>query len=185
MSSDEQAKSGDTSKSIEESAKANPGQENTPKKRKTLPPGSSETPSWELNLTNEPEKEPIDTSSNNFENNQISKAPTNEQEDGGEWEILSGNVLNWIKKKDLSSQWALIRQGLILFIAVTTSILIIGIYGRILEVISIFPLAPKLFELAGTIWVALFTSTKLLRSEERKELLLKINERWESFRGSE
>ena len=104
--------------------------------------------------------------------------------EGGEWDLLSSKVRQWWDDNNLVDLWQRSRRPLFLIVGLIGLILLIRIYSGILGAIGSIPLAPRLFELVGLGWVIWFSTTKLIRSEERKALLANVGGIWAAFRGS-
>ena len=45
------------------------------------------------------------------------------------------------------------------------------------------PLAPRVFQLVGTIYAAWYAATRLVKSDERKKVSSKLQDLWNSIRG--
>ncbi|TCD56491.1 CAAD domain-containing protein [Synechococcus sp. BS55D] len=106
-----------------------------------------------------------------------------ENGEGGEWDLLSEKLRSWWQEQDLDHQWQRLRQPLLLGVGLVGLILVIRIYSGILAAIATVPLAPRLFELAGVSWLAWFSVTRLVRSDERRKVLTAVSGRWQAFRG--
>ena len=104
--------------------------------------------------------------------------------DGGEWDLLSSKVRQWWNDNNLVELWQRSRRPVFLVIGLIGLILLIRIYSGILAAIGSIPLAPRLFELVGIGWVIWFSTTRLIRSEERKALIANVGGIWSAFRGS-
>ena len=91
---------------------------------------------------------------------------------------------NWIKQDDQTSQWQKLRRPVLLIAALITLVIFVRIYGGILSTIESVPLAPSLFELAGILWLSWFSITRLIRSEDRQDVISRVRTRWEAFRGT-
>ena len=104
--------------------------------------------------------------------------------EGGEWDLLSSKVRQWWDDNNLVDLWQRSRRPLFLIVGLIGLILLIRIYSGILAAIGSIPLAPRLFELVGLGWVIWFSTTRLIRSEERKALLANVGGIWAAFRGS-
>ena len=104
--------------------------------------------------------------------------------DGGEWDLLSSKVRQWWNDNNLVELWQRSRRPVFLVVGLIGLTLLIRIYSGILAAIGSIPLAPRLFELVGIGWVIWFSTTRLIRSEERKALLAKVGGIWSAFRGS-
>ncbi len=117
------------------------------------------------------------------ENPYFSSDPTGPTEEGGEWEELSGKLAAWLGTNQKRINWnQLVQTGLLIacFIGVLA---ILQIYGRFLNGIAQIPLAPRLFEFAGIVWLIRFCNTNLVRSVDRQELISGLASRWERFLG--
>ena len=91
---------------------------------------------------------------------------------------------NWMKQDDQTSQWQKLRRPVLLIAALITLVIFVRIYGGILSTIESVPLAPSLFELAGILWLTWFSITRLIRSEDRQDVISRVRTRWEDFRGT-
>lgn len=103
--------------------------------------------------------------------------------EGGEWALLQAKVSQWLSSGELQRQWQASRRPLSLLAALIALLLVLRIYSALLNVIDGIPLLPGLLELAGVIAAARFSLTRLVRSEERQQLLQGLRQRWASFRG--
>ena len=112
-----------------------------------------------------------------------SSADDNSSE-GGEWDLLSSKVRQWWDDNNLVDLWQRSRRPLFLIVGLIGLTLLIRIYSGILAAIGSIPLAPRLFELVGLGWVIWFSTTRLIRSEERKALIANVGGIWAAFRGS-
>ena len=104
-------------------------------------------------------------------------------ESGGEWEMLSGRIKEFWEANNLVEWWQSLRQPLILMGALLGLILTLRIYGGILDAIATVPLAPRLFQLVGTIYAFWFATTRLVKSDERKKVSSNLQDLWNSIRG--
>ena len=102
------------------------------------------------------------------------------------WERLRNffKLSNWIKQDDQTSPWQQLRRPVLLIAALITLVIFVRIYGGILSTIESVPLAPSLFELAGILWLTWFSITRLIRSEDRQDVISRVRTRWEAFRGT-
>ena len=103
---------------------------------------------------------------------------------GGEWDLLSSKVRQWWDDNNLVELWQRSRRPLFLLVGLIGLTLLIRIYSGILAAIGSIPLAPRLLELVGLGWVIWFSTTRLIRSEERKALIANVGGIWSAFRGS-
>ena len=104
-------------------------------------------------------------------------------ESGGEWEMLSGRIKDFWEANNLVEWWQSLRQPMILMGALLGLILTLRIYGGILDAIATVPLAPRLFQLVGTIYAFWFATTRLVKSDERKKVSSNLQDLWNSIRG--
>ena len=106
-----------------------------------------------------------------------------ENGEGGEWDLLSEKLRSWWQEQDLDHQWQRLRQPLLLGVGLVGLILVMRIYSGILAAIATVPLAPRLFELVGVSWLAWFSVTRLVRSDERRKVFTAVSGRLQAFRG--
>ena len=106
-------------------------------------------------------------------------------EEGGEWDLLSTKVRQWLAENDLADQWQRLRKPLLLIAGLIAFILVLRIYGGILDAIATVPLAPRLFELVGVIYATWFATTRLVRSEERRKISAAVSDLWSSMLGKQ
>ena len=104
-------------------------------------------------------------------------------ESGGEWEMLSGRIKDFWEANNLVEWWQSLRQPLVLIGVLIGLILTLRIYGGILDAIATVPLAPRVFQLVGTIYAAWYAATRLVKSDERKKVSSKLQDLWNSIRG--
>ena len=104
-------------------------------------------------------------------------------DEGGEWEVLSTKVKEWIEDRDLADQLHRLRQPLLIAAGLVLFILVLRIYGGILAAIATVPLAPRIFELIGVIYATWFATTRLILSEERRKIGAELGDLWSSVRG--
>jgi hypothetical protein len=104
-------------------------------------------------------------------------------DEGGEWEVLSTKVKEWIEDRDLADRLQRLRQPLLIAAGVVLFILVLRIYGGILAAIETVPLAPRIFELIGVTYATWFATTRLILSEERRKIGAELGDLWSSVRG--
>lgn len=103
---------------------------------------------------------------------------------GGEWKLLTAKLTSWWEGNDLGEQLNHLRQPLRIVAILIAVVLLIKVYSGLLSAIDTIPLAPRLFELVGICWMIQFSVTRLVRSDERRDVLQSLRERWNSFTGS-
>lgn len=104
-------------------------------------------------------------------------------QDGGEWDLLVQKVRAWISSGQLQEQWQAARTPLSLLAGLIAVLLVLRVYSAVLGVLDSIPLLPGLLELAGLVAVVQFSLTRLVRSNDRREVIEGLKQRWQSFRG--
>lgn len=112
----------------------------------------------------------------------LQSAPPSDQE-GGEWDLLVEKVRNWIASGQMQEQWQAARTPLSLLAGFIAVLLVLRVYSAVLGVLESIPLLPGLLELAGLVAVVQFSLTRLVRSQDRREVIGGLKQRWQSFRG--
>ena len=90
----------------------------------------------------------------------------------------------WFKPNNQANQLQQVRQLAVLVAWLIALVIFVRVYGGILLIIESVPLAPSLFEMAGIIWLAWFSITRLIRSQDRQEVIFSVRSRWHAFSGS-
>lgn len=103
--------------------------------------------------------------------------------EGGEWDLLVQKLRSWIASGQLQEQWQAARTPLSLVAGLIAVLLVLRVYGAVLGVLESIPLLPGLLELAGLVAVVQFSLSRLVRSEDRREVIGGLKQRWQSFRG--
>jgi hypothetical protein len=62
-------------------------------------------------------------------------------------------------------------------------LLVLRVYSGLVNVLDSLPLLPGLLELVGLITVVQFSLTKLVRSDDRRQVISGLQQRWQSFKG--
>jgi len=112
---------------------------------------------------------------------QVATSPADQ--DGGEWDLLVEKVRTWISSGQLQEQWQAARTPLSLLAGLIAVLLVLRVYSAVLGVLDSIPLLPGLLELAGLVAVVQFSLTRLVRSNDRREVIEGLKQRWQSFRG--
>ena len=102
---------------------------------------------------------------------------------GGEWDLLTAKVSAWWESNDMGTQINNLRQPLRVVATLIAVILVLKVYAGVLAAIGSIPLAPRLLELVGVIWVARFAATRMVRSSDRRVVLDGLRQRWSQFSG--
>lgn len=103
--------------------------------------------------------------------------------EGGEWELLVGTVRQWLASGRASQLWQQSRTPLLALAGLIGLLLVLRVYGALIDAINSTPLLPGLLELVGLIWVVRYGVPRLLRSDGRRQLLEGVRSRWQAFRG--
>ncbi|QVV66380.1 CAAD domain-containing protein [Synechococcus sp. LA31] len=112
---------------------------------------------------------------------QVNTAPS--EQEGGEWDLLVQKLRSWIASGQLQEQWQAARTPLSLLAGLIAVLLVLRVYSAVLGVLNSIPLLPGLLELAGLVTVVQFSLTRLVRSQDRSEVIGGLKQRWKSFRG--
>ncbi len=119
---------------------------------------------------------------------QIKKPPLqttqNELEKGGEWHLLLEKIQTWVQNNQPAEQLEKIIPVSLLIAFIGLIFLLLLALSGVLNAISQIPLAPRLLQLAGLIWVVSFSSNRLARRDDRHELGENIKNRWSDLLGS-
>jgi len=113
----------------------------------------------------------------------ISNPLPGEENQGGEWKILSGKVISWWQQNDLKDQWQRLRQPVLLLAGLIAVLLALRVYSGVMAAIDSVPLLPGLLELTGVIWLIWFLLSRMIRSKDRQEVISGVLDRWHAFRG--
>ncbi|CAK6701040.1 CAAD domain-containing protein [Synechococcus sp. CBW1107] len=112
---------------------------------------------------------------------QVNTGPA--EQEGGEWDLLVQKLRSWIASGQLQEQWQAARTPLSLLAGLIAVLLVLRVYSAVLGVLNSIPLLPGLLELAGLVTVVQFSLTRLVRSQDRSEVIGGLKQRWKSFRG--
>ena len=104
--------------------------------------------------------------------------------EGGEWELLTSKIKDWFDTNDIGEQINQARQPLRLLAYAIGLLLVLKVYSGLLGAIGTIPLAPRLLELVGLCTVISFSATRLVRSNDRREVIDGLRQRWAAFSGS-
>jgi hypothetical protein len=108
------------------------------------------------------------------------EAPAGE---GGEWELLTGQVRAWLESGQLQKLWAQARTPLTALAALIALLVVLRVYSALLGALDSLPLVPGLLELVGVIWLVSRGVPKLVRNSEREQLMGGLKQRWQAFLG--
>jgi hypothetical protein len=105
------------------------------------------------------------------------------EQEGGEWDLLVQKLRDWIASGQLQEQWQAARTPLSLLAGLIAVLLVLRVYTAVLNVLDSIPLLPGLLELVGVIALVQFSLRRLVRSEDRRQVISGLQQRWQSFRG--
>lgn len=103
--------------------------------------------------------------------------------EGGEWDLLVGQIRDWMATVQLQQSLQEARRPLILLGLLLAVVVLLRVYAAVLGTLDHLPLVPGLLELVGVIAVIRFGLTNLVRSQQRQALVQTIVERWKAFKG--
>lgn len=103
--------------------------------------------------------------------------------EGGEWDLLVGQIRDWMATVQLQQSLQEARRPLILLGLLLALVVVLRLYAAVLGTLDHLPLVPGLLELVGVIAVVRFGLTNLVRSQQRQALVQTIVDRWKAFKG--
>ena len=112
----------------------------------------------------------------------LEDAPKGEGE-GGEFELLINRVSQWLKEQDLPARWEGLQGPLRGLALLLLALVLLRLYGALIDTLDSLPLVPRLFQLVGVIVLVKFSLTNLVRTSDRERLISAWQQRWASFRG--
>lgn len=105
-------------------------------------------------------------------------------DEGGEWELLLAKLRAWWASGEPQDLWHRLRKPLGGGLTLVVVLLVLQVYGAVIDTLNSLPLLPGLLELAGLIWLLRQGLPRLLRSSDRQQLFSGLASRWQAFRGS-
>jgi hypothetical protein len=106
-----------------------------------------------------------------------------ENGEGGEWDLLSGKLRDWLDRKDLGGYWERLGGPLRASGLLLGGLILIKLYEALLETLDDIPLLPRLLQLAGLLYLVNFGFTHLIKSQDRENLYQIWKKRWHDFTG--
>jgi len=103
--------------------------------------------------------------------------------EGGEWDILTGKVRAWLDGAQLQERWNALGGPLRSLGLLLAALVVLRLYGALLDTLGDLPLVPRLLQLVGVIALVRFALTRLVRSSDRERILGSWRQRWDDFRG--
>ena len=104
-------------------------------------------------------------------------------ETGGEWQELLDRLNGWLGEGQVAELWQQSQRPLKALAAALALLLVLRLLGSVLGALDGVPLLPRLLQLVGLIWIGLYSSRNLVRSDSRQQLLAKAEGVWSSVVG--
>ena len=109
--------------------------------------------------------------------------PSASDGEGGEWHLLMEKLNGWLAEAKLMELWQQSQRPLKLLGGALALLLVLQLTSAVLGTLDAIPMLPRLLQLTGLIYLVLFTSRRLVRSDERRSLIERIKTSWSSFTG--
>ena len=109
--------------------------------------------------------------------------PSASDGEGGEWHLLMEKLNGWLADAKLMELWQQSQRPLKLLGGALALLLVLQLTSAVLGTLDGIPMLPRLLQLTGLIYLVLFTSRRLVRSDERRNLIEGIKTSWSSFTG--
>jgi len=100
-----------------------------------------------------------------------------------EWQNLLIKLKGWIGTRLFLNEYDLFIDPSLLIIGLIALLIFLKAYTTILNTVEVIPLAPRLCQVIGTLWLIKFSTTRLLRKQDRQKFLLEMISRWRTFLG--
>ena len=151
-----------------------------------VPPAEAAAPDAEASAIEEPapaSTTPTVASTVDVPASLAAAATAGGDQEGGEWDLLVQKLRDWIASGQLQEQWQAARTPLSLLAGLIAVLLVLRVYSAVLNVLDSIPLVPGLLELVGVFALVQFSLRRLVRSDDRREVITGLQQRWKSFRG--
>ena len=103
--------------------------------------------------------------------------------EGGEFQLLLAKLNEQLGGIDLGNIWEQSKQPLKLVGLALVVIFSLQLLGAVLGTLDHIPMLPRLLQLVGLIWLSLFASQRLVRSDERKKMIDTVTSTWKDITG--
>ena len=103
---------------------------------------------------------------------------------GGEWQLLLAKLRAWWASGELQGLWLRSKRPLTLLVGLLIVVAVLQVGSGVLDAVGSVPLLSGLLELVGLVWVVRHGVPRLLRRQDRQQLLADLNQRWQAFRGT-
>ena len=102
---------------------------------------------------------------------------------GGEWQELLDRLNGWLGDSQVGELWQQSQRPLKLLGVGLALLLVLRLVGSLLGTLDGVPMLPRLLQLVGLIWLGLYSSRHLVRSDSRQQLLTRVDGIWASVVG--
>ncbi len=109
--------------------------------------------------------------------------PGANETEGGEWHLLVEKLNKWLAEAKLMELWQQSQRPLKLLGGALGLLLLLQLTGAVLGTLDAIPMLPRLLQLTGLIYLCLFASRRLVRSDERRNLIEGVKGSWNAFAG--
>ena len=109
--------------------------------------------------------------------------PGANEAEGGEWHLLVEKLNKWLAEAKLMELWQQSQRPLKLLGGALGLLLLLQLTGAVLGTLDAIPMLPRLLQLTGLIYLCLFASRRLVRSDERRNLIEGVKGSWNAFTG--
>jgi hypothetical protein len=109
--------------------------------------------------------------------------PGANEAEGGEWHLLVEKLNKWLADAKLMELWQQSQRPLKLLGGALGLLLLLQLTGAVLGTLDAIPMLPRLLQLTGLIYLCLFASRRLVRSDERRNLIEGVKGSWNAFAG--
>ena len=109
--------------------------------------------------------------------------PNASDSEGGEWHLLMEKLNAWLADAKLMELWQQSQRPLKLVGGALALLLVLQLTSAVLGTLDAIPMLPRLLQLTGLIYMVLFASRRLVRSDERRSLIEGVKNSWSSFTG--
>jgi hypothetical protein len=103
--------------------------------------------------------------------------------EGGEFDLLISRVSAWLQEQNLPARWETLQGPLRAVALLLLALLLLRLYGALIDTLNSLPLVPRLLQLVGVIVLVKFSLTNLVRTSDRERLISSWTQRWTTFRG--
>ncbi|WP_191964808.1 CAAD domain-containing protein [Synechococcus sp. RSCCF101] len=103
--------------------------------------------------------------------------------DGPDLKQFFEGVLSWWQEARIGERLVQAKQPVLLLLGAIGLLLAIRLYGAVVHLIDSIPVVSGLLELVGLLVALRFAATRLLKREDRQEVLGALASRWRTFRG--